>query len=254
MVNRSSDSAVPPASAPYRVRVPVNIHQWAHISFLHWPVAPRDIASRLPEGLQPVTYDGMAWVGVTPFFIRVRPPGIPIVPPRWAFPETNVRTYVSGPGGRQGVWFLHMEVTAWWFVVTLRQVGLPYVRQRMAVEVDDDRIVYTSEPSRYRVVVRPGDPLPPGGGPFERFLTARWGAFHRRGPLLLFTPVDHEPWALRTAHVETFDVDALFHAAGLPPPTGSPVVHMSPGVTTRVGVPRLVRRLPDDRSGYRPGG
>jgi hypothetical protein len=220
--------------------VPVNIHQWMHISFLHWPVAAHDVASRLPAGLEPVTYDGTAWVGITPFFIRVRPPGIPIVPPRWAFPETNVRTYVTGPGGLQGVWFLHMEVTAWWFVATLRQVGLPYVRQRMAVAVEDDRIVYTSEPIRYRVVVRPGDPLPPGGGPFERFLTARWGAFHRRGPLLLYTPVDHEPWALRTAQVETSDVGVLFAAAGLQPPAGLPVGHMSPGVTTRVGVPRRV--------------
>jgi hypothetical protein len=240
VVNRAGNAGVPPAWAPYRVRVPVHVQQWTHIAFLHWAIAPHDITPLLPHGLTPLTYDGMAWVGVIPFIIRVRPPGIPIVPPGWAFPETNVRTYVCGPDGRQGVWFLHMEVTATWFAVALRQVGLPYVRQPMAVEIGDERIVYTSKPRRSRMVVRPRGKLQQGGGPFERFLTARWGAFHRRGPLVAFTPVEHEPWAVRTAEVETCEVDPLFHAAGLQPPTGPPVAHMSPGVTSRIGVPRRV--------------
>ena len=114
-----------PAGPPHRVRLPVNIHHWERISFLHWPISAAELAPLLPDGTEVLTHEGTAWVTVTPFFIRVRPPGSPVVPPGWAFPETNLRTYIAGPGGRQGLWFLHMEVTALWFVAALRTIGLP---------------------------------------------------------------------------------------------------------------------------------
>jgi uncharacterized protein YqjF (DUF2071 family) len=229
------------------VRLPVNIHHWDGISLLHWPFAPADIAPLVPEQTAVLTFDGMAWVSLTPFFIRVRPPFAPAVPPGWAFPETNVRTYVAGPGGRQGLWFLRMEVSALWFVLTLRAFGLPYFRQRMSVDVGEHRATYRSRPwasstgGGHRVVVRPGAELrPAGGGPWDRFVTARWGAFHRRGPLLLYTPVEHGTWPLHAAEVEECTVDALFRDAGLPAPAGPPVAHFSPGVRVKVGVPHVV--------------
>ena len=217
------------------------------IAFLHWPFRPADIARLVPEELVLLTHGGVAWVSITPFFIRVRPPGVPVVPPRWAFPETNLRTYVAGPGDRQGLWFLRMEVTAAWFVATLRTLGLPYFRRRMSVEVEGDEVAYRSAPypaspgPGHHIVVRPGKALsPPEGGPWERFVTARWGAFHRVGPRLLYTPVQHDPWRLQTAAVEACSVDALFRTAGLPAPAGPPVAHFSRGVRVRVGVPRGV--------------
>lgn len=241
---------VPPAAPPHRVGLPVNIHHWDDISFLHWPFEPRHITRLLPAELRPATWDGAAWVSVTPFFIAVRPPGIPFIPPRWAFPETNVRTYVTGPDGREGLWFLHMEVTALWFVATMRALGLPYVRRRMSVKVDPGRNVYESTPRHagsssqggYRIAVRQGQPVrPTSGGPFERFLTARWAAYHRQGRLLLYTPVEHPPWSLRHGEVEACEVASLFHAAGLRPPVAPPVCHVSSGVVVKVGPPQRVR-------------
>lgn len=227
--------------------MPTNLHRWDRLTFLHWPFPPEDIASLVPPELSVLTRDGVAWVGVTPFVMVVRPPGVPVVPPRWAFPETNVRTYVRGPDGREGLWFLRMEVTARWFVATLRVLGLPYFRQRMTVEAREGRVAYVSSPPTaadaggHRIVVRPGDVVdPPGGGPWDRFLTARWGAYHRRGPLLFHTPVEHPPWPLTRAVVDECDVEALFRDAGLPAPDGPPVAHFSPGVNVRVGVPRVV--------------
>jgi uncharacterized protein YqjF (DUF2071 family) len=138
---------------------------------------------------------GRRGLGPTPFFIRVRPPGVPFVRPGWAFPETNVRTYVRTPERGAGIWFLRMEVSALWFVATLRAVGLPYFWQRMAVDAADGTISYTSRPGPagggggHDIVVRPGTPLePPTGGAFDRFVVARWGAYHRRGGQLLYTP------------------------------------------------------------------
>lgn len=244
--SRSREGGAPPSAPPHAVRVPVNIHHWDNIAFLHWPFAPADVARCVPDGMTVLTHDGMAWVTVTPFLMRVRPPGVPVVPPRWAFPETNVRTYVIGPDGREGLWFLHMEVTALWFVATLRALGLPYVRRRMSVDVREDCAVYISRPPSsgcggHDIVVRPDEDLSPSfGGPWERFVTARWGAFHRRGRLL-YTPVEHPPWRLRTADVVTCEVGGLFQAAGLPAPGGRPIVHFSTGVRVKVGVPTVVR-------------
>jgi uncharacterized protein YqjF (DUF2071 family) len=235
--------------APHHVSVPVNVHRWDNISFLHWPFDPAEVARLVPDGLRVLTFDGSAWVSVTPFYIHVRPAGVPVTPPGCAFPETNVRTYVAGPDGREGVWFLHMEVTALWFVATLRAIGLPYVRQRMSVDIQRDEIKhYVSKPGPlirgggHDITVRPGAPLaPPEGAGLDRFLTARWGAYHRQGPALMYTPVDHPPWPLQAAEADTWHVTELFHAAGLSPPSQAPIAHFSKGVTVRVGWPRLVR-------------
>jgi len=244
------DGGAPSPQPPHRVRLPVNIHHWDNISLLHWPFAADDITRMVPKQLKVLTYDGMAWLTITPFFIQVRLPGLPWVPPPCAFPETNLRTYVAAPDGRQGLWFLRMEVTALWFVAALRTVGLPYFRQRMSVDINDERAVYRSRPQRlssgggHHIVVCPGEELRPvQGGPWDRFVTARWGAFHRRGPLLLYTPVEHGPWHLRAAEVPVCSVDALFRDAGLPAPAGPPVAHFSAGVRVKVGVPKLVSRV-----------
>lgn len=241
---RSRPGVAAPAAPPQRVMLPVNMHHWDNITFLHWPFPPDVVASLIPPQLQVLTYDGAAWVSVTPFFIRVRPLAIPVVLPGCAFPETNVRTYVTNREGAEGLWFLRMEVTAAWFVATLRAFGLPYFRQRMSVDVDNERIRYTSRPSRdrgYDVVVRPAAPLEPSfGGPRDRFLSARWAAYHRVGPALLYTRVEHPPWPLRTASVETCDVGGLFGHLDLPAPSGPPLAHFSPGVSVKVGVPRVV--------------
>ena len=244
---RSREGGAPPAVAPHRVLLPVNIHHWGDIAFLHWSFDPQAVAALVPEPLRVLTRGGRAWVSVTPFFMQVRPPGLPVVPPRWAFPETNVRTYVTSPDGTEGLWFLRMEVTALWFVATLRALGLPYFRQRMSMDSTGDRITYTSRPRSsagrggHDIVVTPGETLlPDEERALDRFVTARWGAYHRRGPLLMYTPVEHQRWPLQAGEAATHIVDDLFRSAGLGVPSGPPLVHFSKGVTVKVGRPRIV--------------
>jgi len=49
---------------------PVMHQRWAGLLFLHWPISPAMIQERLPEGLFVDTFEGMAWVGVVPFFME----------------------------------------------------------------------------------------------------------------------------------------------------------------------------------------
>ena len=237
----------PPRTAPHRVRAPVNLHEWKDITFLHWPFDPGVVAALVPDELDILTHEGAAWVSLTPFLMRVRPPAVPTVPPGWQFPETNLRTYVRSRDGREGLWFLRMEVSALWFVATLRILGLPYFHQRMGIRRSNGSIVYRSRPRSatggggHDVVVRPGEPLLPSRErALDRFVTARWVAFHRRGPILMRTPVEHGSWPLRSARVEGAVVVDVFRSAGLEAPGGPPVVHFSSGVTVRVGAPRVV--------------
>ncbi|MCA8944406.1 MAG: DUF2071 domain-containing protein, partial [Planctomycetes bacterium] len=67
---------------------------WDDLLFLHWPVSAAALQERLPRGLEVDTFDGAAWVGVVPFFMRMRFRGLPPLPGGHRFPELNLRSYV----------------------------------------------------------------------------------------------------------------------------------------------------------------
>ena len=73
--------------------------------------------------------------------------------------------------------------------------------------------------------------------PVVESLTGRWPAYHRRAGMLWRTPVVHEPWPLHAATVAG-RLEAPLRWAGLPAPTGDPLVHAVPAVHARLGVPR----------------
>lgn len=227
--------------AEQRVLVPLFKSRWTRQAFVHWPYEPQTVQALLPEGLIADTYGDTAWVSLTPFVMEaVRPAWVPPTP--FAFPETNLRTYVRLPDGRAGLWFLSLEVTTP-VMLAGRVIGVPYHTGELSVRAQGPAIRYTGTrrggyPS-YDLAVRPGAPLTPGG--LDAWLTSRWRAFSRSGGALWQTPVEHEPWPLWSAAMENVD-QTLTASAGLPPPSGPPVVHFSPGVRrVRLGMPRLMR-------------
>src|SRR5689334_6556344 len=115
------------ASPPHRVQTPAMRQRWECLTFLHWSYDPDVVARHLPPGLELDLHDDQAWVGLVPFRMHVQPPFGPrlnIVPP---FPETNVRTYVRGPGGQSGIWFFSLDAGSATAVSTARATyALPY--------------------------------------------------------------------------------------------------------------------------------
>jgi uncharacterized protein YqjF (DUF2071 family) len=73
------------------------------------------------------------------------------------------------------------------------------------------------------------------------FLTARWALGTTFGRRLMWAQVDHRPWPVHRAELVSCD-ETMLAAAGLPAPTGDPVVLWSPGVDVRIGRPLRVHR------------
>src|SRR5256885_10537792 len=78
---------------------------WNDLLFAHWPLPPETLRPLVPSVLPLDTFNGQCWVALTPFYMTgVRPRLSPVVPGLSAFPELNVRTYVTY-GGKSGVFF-----------------------------------------------------------------------------------------------------------------------------------------------------
>src|SRR4051812_12905980 len=117
-----------------RVNVPLFRQDWTLAAFLHWRYPADVVAALLPPGLEPDIVDGSAWVSLTPFRVeRFRPLGLVPVPFGSSFPETNVRTYVRGPNGRDGLWFLSLDVPSPTNVMAGRLIGAAYQLSSMQI-------------------------------------------------------------------------------------------------------------------------
>ncbi|GAA3389841.1 DUF2071 domain-containing protein [Streptomyces roseoviridis] len=224
-----------------RVRVPALRCSWVTQCFLHWPYPPESVRRLLPHGLEPDEYAGAAWVGLTPFVMTdVRPHPLPAVPGLPRFAETNLRTYVRHSGGRRGLWFFSLDVTNP-LLLGAQTVGAPYRLARLHVAQEGHRVKYAGRRRgadvSYHLVIRRGE-SPTQRTDLDVWLTSRWRAYTRRLGMLWEIPVEHEPWPLAGATVESL-AENLRNAAGLPPCAARPLVHYSPGVRdVRLGFPR----------------
>jgi len=228
----------------------VNLQGWHDLTFLHWSYPPAVVQRLLPSGLEVDTAEGLAWVGITPFRMHaVRPAGLPPLPHLSFFPEVNCRTYVRHANGTRGIWFFSLDTPRLWIVAALRALGLPYRWAAADVVTDPGgpavarRLSYRSRrrgpggPARLRADVEVGTLLDHPDA-LAVSLTARWWAFTRRAGRIWQVPVAHPDWPLYTARAVALDAGELLAAAGLPPSADDALVHFSPGVRTRLGLPR----------------
>lgn len=205
-----SDAQRVAAQQPNGNRPEVMHQRWESLLFLHWRFPPARIQETLPSGLCVDTFDGDAYLGIVPFYMRnVRPVTIPAVPWISFFLELNVRTYVFDRRGVPGVWFYSLDCNQPLAVLIARALtGLRYYHAAMSA-TGGDFIDYscrrrgTTDVARYRYRGF-GEARESGPGSLEFFLLERYYLFARRGGSLVRGQVAHTPYRYRDAEVDAW--------------------------------------------------
>jgi uncharacterized protein len=209
---------------------------WHDLLFAHWPIDAAQLRKTLrphiPAALAIDTFDGQAWIGVVPFRMSgVRLRATPVLPGLSAFPELNVRTYVTH-GDKPGVWFFSLDAANFIAVAIARAwFHLPYFNARMRCENRNGWIDYESErthrnapPAVLRAKYRPtGKIFHAQPGTLEHFLTERYCLYAADGQgRVKRGEIHHAPWPLQQAEAE-FHENTMIEAAinmecGVPAP------------------------------------
>ena len=107
---------------------------WLDLLFVHWPLPAATLRPLVPAGIPIDTFDGKAWIGVTPFeIVGAHLRSVSPLPWLSRFPELNVRTYTT-IGGRPGIWFFSLDAASRAAVVAARRTyRLPYRHASMAI-------------------------------------------------------------------------------------------------------------------------
>jgi len=209
---------------------------WHDLLFAHWPIDPAALRALIPGGLTLDLFDGRAWIGVVPFHMTgVTVRGVPALPWLSAFPEINVRTYVTA-GRKPGVWFFSLDAARAVAVGAARTLlNLPYFTAWMHVLVMQDAVDYESRrkyardgqaefSAQYGPVGSPFKPLPES---LEYFLTERYCLYGlTRGRRLFRLDIHHPPWELRQAEA-VIRRNTMAEAAGIHLPAAAPVLHFA---------------------------
>jgi uncharacterized protein YqjF (DUF2071 family) len=209
------------------------VQRWHELLFAHWSLPPDRVRAIVPPSLPLDLYDGRAWIGVVPFRMsNVTLRGVPPLPGLSAFPELNVRTYVT-VGGRPGVYFFSLDAGNPLAVAAARTLHLRYYYAWMSVRPAGDWIEYASRrlwpgprPAELRARYRPRGPvynaLP---GSLAYFLTERYClyAVDGRGRASRLE-IHHPPWSLQDAEAE-LGLNTMMAPLGLRLPETGPLLH-----------------------------
>jgi uncharacterized protein YqjF (DUF2071 family) len=180
---------------------------WVNLLFAHWRVPEEALRRVVPARIPIDIYGGSAWIGVTPFYVRgLRLRGTLPAPMLSAFPELNVRTYVTVEG-KPGIYFLSLDADSRAAVFAARRTyRLPYFRSRIEVRQDKEGTIgydllrasgdgpSADFKARYGGA---GEELPIRDGSLERWLAERYCLYTlddagrvQRGD------IHHPPWPL----------------------------------------------------------
>lgn len=220
--------------------------RWEDVLFMHWPVPVAALRPRVPPNLSIDTFEGQAWLGIVPFRMSgVRPRFLPAIPRLSAFPELNVRTYVS-MAGRPGVFFLSLDAGNPVAVAVARiWAHLAYYQADMYVQREGETVHYASHrtdrrgaPAGLIASYRPiGAPALPEPGSLADWLTSRYRLYAagRRGDIVR-VEVDHPPWPLAPAEAQT-SVNTMAAAHGITLPDQPPLLHFARRMDVRTWWP-----------------
>jgi len=216
---------------------------WCDLLFAHWPVPVASVRHLVPAGLAVDVFDRQTWIGILPFRMAgVMVRGMPSLPWLSAFPELNVRLYVTRDG-KPGVWFLSLDASNPLAVWGARRFfHLPYEHATMTVEANQAGVDYRSlrRPApvafegSYRATGAPATSQP---GSLEHWLTERYCLYAQdpRGRIRR-CEVHHPPWPLQRAEA-VIRRNEMLRPHGVLLPDTEPLLHFAKQLDVVVWAP-----------------
>lgn len=245
IIDRASATMRPTGAA-------IGYQTWSDLTFIHWRVPVAAIRRYIPQTLDIDTYEGVAWLGLVPFYMsQVRPWWSPAVPGVSNFPETNLRTYVHLKGRDPGVWFFSLDAAkaiAVWIARTIWHLN--YYLADMSVRRGENSVLYTSRRTKGDGMTSietqiggavcesrlysdgSGSTAEPGS--LEYFLAERYFLYAQtRTGQLRRGQVHHRAYPLRNAQLLSFE-ETLTRANGIEISKAPDHVLFSPGVSVEI--------------------
>jgi hypothetical protein len=210
--------------------MPLMEHHWGKLLFMHWPISVKQLRPLIPKRLTIDTFDGRAWIGITPFTLwDVRLSFTPSIPWLSDFHELNVRTYVH-LDGVPGVWFLSLNTNSMTTVIGARTLfHLPYFNAAIDLAQEGKSIDYdlerTQDEAQFHATWMIGRDLPEAvPDSLEFFLVERYCLYSTDGDRLYRSRIHHRPWPLQQAELSSFD-STMIESDGLKTPAADPLLH-----------------------------
>jgi uncharacterized protein YqjF (DUF2071 family) len=208
---------------------------WYDLLFAHWPVDAAMLRPHIPAKLEIDTFDGRAWLGIVPFSMTgVRLRWTPPLPWLSAFPELNVRTYVTAQR-KPGVWFFSLDAASALAVAAARlSFHLPYFRARMKcreagwIEYQSHRSHKGAPQAEFQARYRgAGESFEPPRGTLAHFLTERYCLYSAVSPQRIYRgEIHHPPWRLQSGEA-LLTRNSMAEAASLRVPAELPLLHFA---------------------------
>jgi uncharacterized protein len=182
---------------------------WEDLLFAHWRVPEHALRRLVPEPLAIDTFEGSAWLGITPFEVSgLRLRGTAPLPRLSRFPELNVRTYATY-GDKPGIWFFSLDAGSAAAVAAARRTyRLPYFRADMTIARGESAIEYRSTrtaadapAAELELEYAPtGGARPPEPCTLEHWLTERYCLYTLdERERVMRAEIHHPPWPLQPA-------------------------------------------------------
>jgi uncharacterized protein len=226
---------------------PIMHQNWENLLFLHWPMDPVLIRPLIPAHLEIDTFEGQAWISITPFNLTgLRLVSAPPILGLNSFDELNVRTYVH-LNGTPGIWFFSLDASKLIPAMVARIFFmLPYFKADIDSGEKEGEFRFSSKrllqsAAQFHATWRSGVRLrDPDIDSLAFFLVERYGYFAVKddGSVWL-TRIYHHPWILEEATVGLCE-STMISALGIPQPEGPPLAHFSRFLNVQIWAPEEV--------------
>ena len=223
--------------------------RWRELLFAHWVVDASVVRPLIPAALQLDLFEGRCYVGAVPFLMEnVTPRHVPPLPGLHAFPELNLRTYVTA-GGKPGVWFFSLDAGQKLAVRTARRFfHLPYFDARFDINMPGETVAYKcvrthkgAAVAQFSATYRAAGPVyEADAGTLDAWLTDRYCLYSAdRAGNTYRGEIDHPAWALQKAEA-TIHINTLGDWLGIGLPQQPATLHFAKSLDVKAWMIRNI--------------